>query len=186
MKKVWLAAFLICAGLSGIYAQDYSRTWRMNKWKSPDSYGNVVPVGFRLASIKGCYFFKSEEGGGRGDSGYAIKIDNKERDQNNRLVSPPLDFFKSGEGTYTCTFYTKGTGRLAWVNLTTNVSSIKDAVLLSESAKQLQSSDWTRHDYTFKVSDPSVKYYLFFLIHRTDPSDPVLFDDLTVKKKAKK
>lgn len=182
-RKILLAVFLVSVGFVGLSAQGYSRTWRMDKWKSADSYGNEIPTGFRVASVNDHCYYKSEDG--RGDSGYAIKIENKASSHSNRLVSPALDFFNSGAGTYVVTFYTKGTGKLVWINLANNPSSLKDAVLLNNSKKDLQSSDWKRHDFEFKVSDPSEKYHLFFLINKTDPSDPVLFDDLSVRKKEK-
>ncbi len=179
-KKILFTFVAIAMCILSVNAQQLVKNGNCEKWPSEKEGENNVPNGYRVASVEGVCFSKGE---GRGESGYSIKISNRGKSSSNRLVTPAIDFDKTGKGTYQLSFYTKGTGKLTWINLSKSRSSTGGALLIPDSQKKLQSADWQKHEFDFAVSDTSVDYYLFFLIKETDGGDPIFLDDISLKKK---
>ena len=176
-RSFFLSFFLVLL-VGSLSSQELMKNGNLEKWRKYSQGENAIPNGFRAGSVDGVCFYQAE---GR-NGGSALEINNPARDSKNRLITPPIDFDRTGAGTYVLSFYTKGTGRLRWVNLSKSFSSVTDAYLVDEN-REFTSDDWEKHEIEFVVRDTSVDYYLFFLVNNTSKNDPVVIDDISLRKK---
>ncbi len=144
----------------------------------PDS----IPTGYKLSTVRGANVFSQAIG--HGETGNAVRIQNRETIEANRLATPFLSL-EAGK-SYELSFWLKGTGVLSSVRISTSQQSTSGSNTVITVAGDgigaaFNASDWTK--YTYIITPETTKSYAIMFrispINSSTPSDAYL-DDISV------